>query len=625
VQYIEGHGAATAVEDLSELTALLDVLGPAGCSLGSVAANIGNAGAAAGVAAVLKTALAMTAGVIPPTTGCVHPHQLLRTGAAPFRLPDQPAPWPDTNVRLAAVNSLGAPGGQGSLWSGPVHLVLRREGELVRLGGRRRHTPAPVWRDAAAVPGGTPRTAASAAAVPPPRPRMSAEMIDPGMSPVRAAPAGAEMTGPAASAGPAMSPGPAMPPGAGAETVIAIARADRADLAVTLDTVALTAERMSGPELHEFALDLASGPAVGAGPARAAIVAADPVQLARRARAAAAELRENPGARTAGTGVYLSPAGAAGRVVLLFPGLASTAIEHSAVLSASMATLDIAERIGVRPQAAVGYSFGEITALAWAGAITFGEAGRLAAHRSEVIRATPGRGAMARVLAGPATASRLLTGTNLALAAQEGPGQHVLAGPVSDIRALPRRAAELDVDVDVLPVGHALHCPAMRPAAAPMRAALENIRFAAPGRRVVSAVTGLDVTGPADAAELLAGQLARPALLAGALALACADADLLLVTARDPALARAAGTDRLPVVQAPLDQRPGAMMPALAAFFAAGAIDSLRPFLPESRRAAPSPAGAAPATGASPPGSADRPARTDPAARAAERSAATSE
>jgi enediyne polyketide synthase len=374
---------------------------------------------------------------------------------------------------------------------------------------------------------------------------------------------------------PAVSPGAVMPSGRGGETVIAVAGADRADLAVTLDTVALTAERMSEPELHEFALGLAAGPAAAAGPARAAIVAANPVQLTRRARAAAAELRENPGARTAGTGVYLSPAGAAGRVVLLFPGLASTAVEHSAVLSASMATLDIAERIGVRPQAAVGYSFGEITALAWAGAITFGEAGRLAAHRPEVIRATPGYGAMARVLAGPATVSRLLTGTNLALAAQESPGQHVLAGPVSDIRALPRRAAELDVDVDVLPGDRALHCPAMRPAAAPMRAALENVRFTAPGRRVVSAVTGLDITGPTDAAELVAGQLARPVLLAGALALACADADLLLVTARDPALARVAGTDRLPVVQAPLDQRPGAMMPALAAFFAAGAIDSV--------------------------------------------------
>jgi enediyne polyketide synthase len=347
-----------------------------------------------------------------------------------------------------------------------------------------------------------------------------------------------------------------------------------------LDAVAVAAERLSAPELRGFALELAATSADKMRRARAAIVAADPGQLAERARRGAAMLRANTDARTAGTGVYLSQ-DAGGRVVLLFPGLASTAVEHSAVLSASMATLDAAERIGVHSHAAVGYSFGEVTGLAWAGAITFGEAARFAAHRAQVIRAMSGRTAMARVLAGPSTVTRLCDGTGLTLAAQEGPDQHVVAGPVSEIRDLPQRAAVLDADVALLNTSHALHSPAMAPSVAPMRAAVAGLRFTTPRRRLVSTVTGLDVTGPADPAELLASQLARPALLAGAIALACEDADLVLLTARDPSLADVAGGGRVPVVQALLEQRSGLVMTALAAFYAAGAIDSLRPFLPE--------------------------------------------
>jgi enediyne polyketide synthase len=160
IQFVEGHGAATAAEDLAELSALLEVLGPredgarGRCALGAVSANIGDTRGAAGIAALLKTALAMTADTIPPTTGCVQPHELLRGENAPFRLPSAPEPWPETAVKLAAVNSLGAAAHPGAPRSGAVHIVLRREREPGGHAGRRRraangrarqdsHSPAP--------------------------------------------------------------------------------------------------------------------------------------------------------------------------------------------------------------------------------------------------------------------------------------------------------------------------------------------------------------------------------------------------------------------------------------------------------------------------------------------------
>jgi enediyne polyketide synthase len=144
IQFVEGHGAATAADDLAELTALLEVLGSretgAGdrCALGSVSANIGDTRAAAGVAALLKAAFAMTADVIPPSTGCVHPNLLLSGDAVPFRFLECPEQWPQTPVQFAAVNTLGTAPHPDAPRSGAVHVVLRRDRDPAHRPGRRR-------------------------------------------------------------------------------------------------------------------------------------------------------------------------------------------------------------------------------------------------------------------------------------------------------------------------------------------------------------------------------------------------------------------------------------------------------------------------------------------------------
>lgn len=150
IQFVEGHGAATTDEDEAELSALLEVFGPrAGnahsrCALGSVSANIGDARSAAGVAALLKTVFAMTADVIPPSTGCVRPNLLLCGNDTPFRLPAVPELWPQTPVQLAAVNTLGTARRPDAPRSGPVHLVLRRERDLPYRPGRHRKPSPPL-------------------------------------------------------------------------------------------------------------------------------------------------------------------------------------------------------------------------------------------------------------------------------------------------------------------------------------------------------------------------------------------------------------------------------------------------------------------------------------------------
>ena len=147
VRLIEGHGTGTAVGDRVELEALTAVmLDPASRSsrpatLGSIKANIGHTKAAAGVAGLIKAVLAVHHRVLPPTTGCVEPNELLRR--APLRVLTTPEPWTEPTPR-AGVSSMGFGGinahvvieGTGSVTSTAVRTWSARTGpdEIVLIG-----------------------------------------------------------------------------------------------------------------------------------------------------------------------------------------------------------------------------------------------------------------------------------------------------------------------------------------------------------------------------------------------------------------------------------------------------------------------------------------------------------
>ncbi len=92
VRYIEAHGTGTRLGDPIEVQALGAVLTherPAGrrCLLGSVKTNIGHSEAAAAIAGVIKTALAMKHRVIPPTLHFTEPNPLIAFDRLPFDVP----------------------------------------------------------------------------------------------------------------------------------------------------------------------------------------------------------------------------------------------------------------------------------------------------------------------------------------------------------------------------------------------------------------------------------------------------------------------------------------------------------------------------------------------------------
>ncbi|GAB3939220.1 hypothetical protein GCM10029976_055020 [Kribbella albertanoniae] len=124
IQYVETHGTGTEVGDAIEIAALAEAFGPpvAGaplCTIGSVKPNIGHVDAAAGVAGLIKAALAVWHGFIPPSINCETPDPELRLAENGFDVGSEGRGWPGAGPRRAGVSSFGLGGTN-------AHLVLEQ-------------------------------------------------------------------------------------------------------------------------------------------------------------------------------------------------------------------------------------------------------------------------------------------------------------------------------------------------------------------------------------------------------------------------------------------------------------------------------------------------------------------
>ena len=111
VGLIEAHGTSTRVGDAVELTALNELFAPyakpGSIGLGSVKSQIGHAKAAAGIASLIKTALALHHKVLPPSVNFVTPNPAVDWAKSPFRVITQAQAWPDGKIRRANVSAFG--------------------------------------------------------------------------------------------------------------------------------------------------------------------------------------------------------------------------------------------------------------------------------------------------------------------------------------------------------------------------------------------------------------------------------------------------------------------------------------------------------------------------------------
>ncbi len=123
IAYVEAHGTGTAVGDPIEISALAAVLGrhpdrTEPCLVGSAKSNIGHTEAAAGMAGVIKTVLALEHRHLPPTLHVNTPNPAVDWSRAGVALNTVGRPWPGSEPRLAGVSAFGVTGSN-------AHVILQ--------------------------------------------------------------------------------------------------------------------------------------------------------------------------------------------------------------------------------------------------------------------------------------------------------------------------------------------------------------------------------------------------------------------------------------------------------------------------------------------------------------------
>ncbi|MQS10765.1 SDR family NAD(P)-dependent oxidoreductase [Streptomyces kaniharaensis] len=495
VSYFEGHGTGTALGDATEIEALSSarraadpVARPA--ALGTVKGNFGHTKAAAGVAGLIKAALAVHHQVIPPGTGHHDPHPGLLGDDAALYVPGRAELWPADSPVRAGVSAMGfgginthvavtaAPAAprRTALDADTGRLVAgRQDAELLLLEARDRDG---LRAEAARLLDLVPRLA-------------QAELAD-------------------------LAAGLA----AGLADGLTGAPVRAAVVATSPDDAARALERLLGLLASGATRALCSGEGVflGTGRTEPTIAYLFPGQGSGRGAVGAIRRRfaqADEVYRRAGL-----PTGA---------DQVDTRVAQPRIVTGSLAALRVLDGLGIRAAAAVGHSLGELTALHWAGALTEDQVLRLATVRGQVMAEVgSGGGAMAGLAATPEDGTRLCAGLDVVIAGYNGPRQTVVSGPAAAVDEVCRRAVAEGVTATRLNVSHAFHSPLVAPAAHAMAERLGEFDFARPVRPVASTVTGALLDPAADLRTLLRDQVARPVRFHEAAAAATADADLVV-------------------------------------------------------------------------------------------------
>jgi amino acid adenylation domain-containing protein len=121
ISYVETHGTATPLGDPIEIEGLKMAFGKQPkngfCALGSIKSNMGHLTAAAGVAGLIKTILAMNNKLIPPSLGFEKPNPAIDFENSPFFVNAKLSNWNTEGPLRAGVSSFGVGGTN-------VHLVV---------------------------------------------------------------------------------------------------------------------------------------------------------------------------------------------------------------------------------------------------------------------------------------------------------------------------------------------------------------------------------------------------------------------------------------------------------------------------------------------------------------------
>ncbi|MFF2545519.1 SDR family NAD(P)-dependent oxidoreductase [Kitasatospora sp. NPDC058063] len=421
VDVVEAHGTGTRLGDPIEAQALLATYGqdrPADRPvwIGSLKSNIGHASAAAGVAGVIKSVLALRHGVMPRTLHVDGPTPEVDWSAGAGRLLTEARTWDDTGrPRRAGVSSFGVSGTN-------AHVVLEQAPDdptasadtLVDQPGTPETAPAAVPLLLSAR---TPEALRAQAAA------LSARIGD--GSGVRAADVAFSL---------------------------ATGRSALAHRAVLVGTEENLAEHLTA---------LSQGAAVsGGGLVSGRSVLVFPGQGSQWVGMAAELLAESEvfAGRMAECERALAPYAdwSLGEALGSEALLARVDVVQPVLWAVMVSLAEVWRSFGVVPDAVVGHSQGEIAAAVVAGGLSIDDGARVVALRSRAVGALAGRGGMASVPLPVEAVRERITG-RLSVAAVNGPSSTVVSGDADAVAALVEALVGEGVRARLIEVDYASH------------------------------------------------------------------------------------------------------------------------------------------------------------------------
>ncbi len=457
-QYVEAHGTGTFLGDAIEANALGTVLAngrPPGsqCLIGSVKTNIGHLEAAAGVASLIKVALALQHRAIPPSLNFVEPNPEIPFDGLPVRVAQTLTPWPENGGRAVAGVSAFGFGGTNA------HAVLT-EAPQVRAAGR--------------------------------------SGADHGVAPDRAELLPLSARSPAALAALAGRYESALASGLRLADLCYTAGARRGHYEYRLSTVADSAPAMSE-----------SLAAYRQGRSRAGLSVG---QCHPGQRPDVVFVFSGHGSQWHGMGrrlqaeepVFGDALATCDRA--LQPHLESSVLEalagdeeltdigliQPAIFAVQVALAALWRSWGVEPTAVVGYSLGEVAAAHVAGALSLDDAARVVCTRSRMLQKVRGQGTMVAAELSLAEAEELIAGgkQQVAIAGSNSHRSTVLSGNRTDLAELMAVLRQRDRFFRWIEVDVASHSPQTDALVAGVRAELGGLRPTEPAIPLYSTVTG---------------------------------------------------------------------------------------------------------------------------------------
>jgi acyl transferase domain-containing protein len=483
VELVEAHGTGTKAGDAAEFEGLRTVFDESGrkdrgwCALGSVKSQVGHTKAAAGAAGLFKAVMALHHKILPPTIKVDRPDPRLAIEASPFHLSTAARPWARNGAhpRRASVSSFGFGGSNFHValeeYTGPSKPVrVRPEGvELILVSGATAAAVAARCNELAGQVSGALAFNAH-----------ESQIAFDASQPVRLA-------------------------------VFADSEAQAVARLTKAAELALAGQAVSMPGNLELAIGAPDGSVGFLFPGQGSQSLRMGFDVCANFEAARAAWDEHAALASV---VFPAPAFDEAALKAQQDKLTATENAQPAIGAASLAFLRLLNDLGVRPAAAGGHSFGEVTALCAAGVLSEADAMRVAFRRGQLMaEAARIPGAMTSVAAPIEEVRAALASWNsqAVVANHNTPAQTVLSGAVEAIAEAERKFGERGISCTRLQVATAFHSPIVAQARAPFREFLDGIDFKPARIDVFANAEAAPYPGDASAMrELLARQLVSP-------------------------------------------------------------------------------------------------------------------